>query len=311
MKYDLIILGGGPGGVAAGIYAARKKLKSLLITDMFGGQSLVSDDIRNWIGTPLISGLELSKRLEEHLRAQDGSIEIREGDLATGIERLDAGGFRVTARSGTVFETRTLLLTTGSRRRKLNVPGEERFAGKGVMYCATCDAPLFQGKTVAVIGGGNSGLEAVVDLFHYSPKVYLLHRRDALKGDPVTQEKILSNPDQATVLYNAEIQEVLGDAAVEGLMYKDTKTGEMHRLAVQGIFVEIGAMPNSELVGQFVERNAVGEIVVDGKTQRSSCTGIWAAGDVSDSPYKQNNISVGDAIKAVLNINLFLHGNGK
>ena len=307
MNYDLIILGGGPGGVAAGIYAARKKIKTLLITDSFGGQSLVSDEIQNWIGTSSISGLELAKNLEAHLRAQE-DIDIREGDFAERTERIDESGFRVHARQGEAFEARALLLATGSRRRKLGVPGEEKLEGKGIAYCATCDAPLFKGKRVAVVGGGNSGLEAVVDLFPYAPKVYLLHRRDTLKGDAVTQEKIKNNPDQATILYDAEVQEIRGDKWVSGLVYKDKKTGEVHTLEVEGIFTEIGSVPNSEIVSDFVERNTYGEIVVDPKTQQSSLPGIWAAGDVTDCFYKQNNISVGDAVKAILNINAFLHG---
>jgi len=308
MTYDLIILGGGPGGVAAGVYAARKKIKTLLITDVFGGQSLVSDDIQNWIGTPLISGFDLAKNLEAHVRSQEG-IDIREGDLAARVERANESGFRIQTQQGEIFDTRALLLTTGSRHRKLGVPGEKELEGKGVVYCATCDAPLFKGKRVAVVGGGNSGLEAVVDLFSYALKVYLLHRRDSLKGDAVTREKIENNPDQATILYNVGVQEIRGDKWVTGLTYKDNKTGEVRTLDVEGIFVEIGSSPNSEIVADFVDRNKYGEIVVDPKTQRSSFSGIWAAGDVTDCFYKQNNISVGDAVKAVLNINTFLHNS--
>jgi len=199
--YDLIIAGGGPGGAAAGVYAARKKIKVALITDSFGGQSIVSDDIQNWIGTKLITGLDLAKNLEEHVRAQEG-IEVVTDKVAK-IEKKE-GGFTVTTEKGKTFDTKTILLTTGSHRRKLGVPGEKEFEGKGVAYCATCDAPLFAGMDVAVVGGGNAGLEAVVDLFPYAKKIYLLHRGDALKGDPITQERVTSS-DQVEIILNKVI----------------------------------------------------------------------------------------------------------
>src|SRR3989338_3251897 len=186
--YDLIIIGGGPAGVAAGIYAARKKIKTLLITESFGGQSLVSAEVRNWIGAKAVSGFDLGQMLEEHLRDQE-DIEIVSDDLATIVEKLEKG-FRVTTRDGKKFETHYILIASGSRRRKIGVPGEKEFDGKGVVYCSTCDAPIFKNKTVAVVGGGNAGLEAVIDLFPYAKHVYILERNSALRGDAVTQEKI-------------------------------------------------------------------------------------------------------------------------
>jgi alkyl hydroperoxide reductase subunit F len=181
------------------------------------------------------------------------------------------------------------------------VPGEDKFEGKGVVYCSTCDAPVFKGKTVVVVGGGNSGLEAVVDLFPYADKIYLLHRSESFRGDPVTQDEVFSNPKVETIL-NAETTEVLGDRVVEGLKYRDKKTGEEKELKVQGVFVEIGSVPNSEMVKDLVNIDKYGEVVVDHKTQATSQKGIWAAGDITDVLYKQNNISAGDAVKAVLNI---------
>src|SRR3989344_9544567 len=166
--FDLIIVGGGPAGAAAGVYAARKKLKTLLITESFGGQSLVSDDIQNWIGDISISGFDLAKKLEAHLKAQEG-IEIKKGEIADGVELVE-GGFRV--RTGKVaYETKTIFLASGSRRRKLDIPGEKEFEGKGVFYCSICDAPVMKGKKAAVIGGGNSGLEAAFDLLPYAEKI--------------------------------------------------------------------------------------------------------------------------------------------
>lgn len=296
---DLIIVGGGPAGVAAGIYAARKKMNTLLIADSFGGQSLVSADVQNWIGTKSVSGYDLGKMLEGHLRAQEG-IKIVDGDLAISVEK-SGNGFSVRTKNGKSFETKYILITTGSRRRKLGIPGEKEWEGKGVAYCSICDAPLFQGKDVAVVGGGNAGLEAVIDLLPYALKTYLLEYSETLKGDPVTQEKIKTNP-RVEIITMAQSQEITGNKIVSGLKYLDRRTNQTKELKVGGVFVEIGIVPNSEFVKDLVALNAFGEIIIDHKTQRSSVPGIWAAGDVSDVIYKQNNISAGDAVKAVLNI---------
>ncbi len=297
--YDLIIVGGGPAGVAAGIYAARKKMNTLLITDSFGGQSVVSADIQNWIGTPSISGFDLAKNLEAHLRAQ-GGIEIVDNDRVTAVQKKD-GTFSVGTKSGKTYDTRYILLVSGSSRKKLGVPGEATFEGKGVAYCSICDAPLFGGKTVAVVGGGNSALESVIDLLPYASKVYLLVRSEALKGDPITQEKIKGNPS-VEIIWNAVTQEIAGKETVTGIKYQDARSGETKELPVGGVFVEIGLVPNSDFVIDLVGRDAYGAVKIDARTQETSCQGIWAAGDVTDALYKQNNISAGDAVKAVLNI---------
>lgn len=297
--FDLIIVGGGPGGVAAGVYAARKKIKTLLIAETFGGQSLVSADIQNWIGTKSISGFNFAKMLEEHLRAQEG-IEIVGGVLVREISK-DGGFFKVLANDGKEFQAKTILLTSGSRRRKLDVPGETKFNGKGVAYCSTCDAPIFKSKVIAVVGGGNAGLEAAVDLLPYAKEIYLLEYADSLKGDLITQKKIKNDP-KVKIITMAKTLEVLGNDFVTGLRYEDRNTGETKEIKLDGVFVEIGSMPNADMVKGLVELNKLGEIIVDHKTQQTSCKGIWAAGDVSDVLYKQNNISAGDAIKAVLDI---------
>lgn len=297
--YELVIVGGGPAGVAAGVYAARKKIKSLLITDTFGGQSLVSNDIENWIGTKAASGYDLAKMLEEHLRAQE-EIEIVNGDLIEKVEKLD-GGFRLKTQSGKEFETERILVTSGSRRRHLDVPGGKEFDGRGVSYCATCDAPVFKDKVVAVVGGGNSGLEATIDLLPYASKIYLIHRRETLKGDPVTQEKIKREP-KVEIILNAETKEITGSEFVTALKYADKTTGEIKELKLGGVFVEIGSEPNVDFLDDLVKFNVYREVVIDHRTQKTSYPGIWAAGDVTDVLYKQNNSSAGDAIKAVLNI---------
>jgi alkyl hydroperoxide reductase subunit F len=298
--YDLIIIGGGPGGVAAGVYAARKRMKTALVTDSFGGQSLVSAGIENWIGTKSISGFDLAKALEEHLRAQAG-IDIIDGDLVSAVAKRDDGTFSVTTKNGKTFETKYILLTSGSRRKRLGVPGEDQFDGKGVVFCTTCDAPLFGGKTVAVVGGGNSALEGVEDLLQYASKIYLIVRSEVLRGDPVTQEKVKSHPN-VEILWNTVIEEIRGETFVNGIKYKNMKTEEEKDLPLEGVFVEIGLVPNSDFAKELVTLDDFGHVVVDHKTQQTSCPGIWAAGDVSDVLYDQNNISVGDAVKATLNI---------
>lgn len=306
--FDLIVVGGGPAGVAAGVYAARKKIKTLLIAKEFGGQSLVSADVQNWIGTKSLSGLDLAKNLEEHLRAQEG-IEVLDSDLVTRVEKI-SGGFSVITESGKNFEAKTILVCSGSHHKKLGVPGEDELNGKGVVYCSTCDAPLFGGKTVAVVGAGNAGLEAVRDLFPYAEKIYMLVRSDKIKGDPITFEAVQTNP-KVEILYQAEVQEILGDNLVTGVKYLDKSSNQIKELKLDGVFVEIGSAPNSDLVKDLVKLDQRGQIIVDHKTQMSSLPGIWAAGDVTDVLYKQNNISAGDAIKAVLNIYDYLNNYGK
>ena len=299
MSYDLIIIGGGPGGVAAGVYAARKKIRTLLITESFGGQSLTSADIQNWIGTKSVSGFDLGVMLEEHLRAQEG-IDIEAGDTVDSVKD-ESGVFTVTTAQGKSFQAGNLLLASGSRRRKLGIPGEKELDGRGVAYCSTCDAPIFQGKDVAVVGGGNAGLEAVLDLIPYAGKIYLLEITGSLRGDAVTQAKIKEKPG-ISLLLNSKALEVVGGDFVSGLKYLDTVNNAEQTLPVQGVFVEIGAIPNSDFVKDLVSLNDVGEVVVDHRTQQTSHPRIWAVGDVSDVLYKQNNISAGDAVKAVLNL---------
>lgn len=305
MNYELVIIGGGPAGVAAGIYAARKKIKTLLITESFGGQSLVSPDVQNWIGETSISGFDLAKKMETHLRSHHDGVDIITGDLVEKISRQENGFSLVTAK-GKTLETKTILMASGGSRRKLDVPGEKNFEGKGVFYCSICDAPIMKNKKAVVIGGGNAGLEAVIDLVTYADQVFLLHRRNELKGDAVTQEKIGKNP-KVQIILNAEIKEIHGSQFVEKISYLDKNTNEPKSLDVDGVFVEIGEIPNSHPVADLVNLNERKEIIVDHKTQQSSLTGIWAAGDVTDVLYKQNNISAGDAVKAVLNIYDYLN----
>lgn len=305
--HDLIIIGGGPAGVAAAVYASRKKLKTAIIAETVGGQSLVSASVENWIGTPKISGFDLAEAFKVHLKAQEG-LDIKEGKKVKSMEQI-ANGFAVTTEQGERYETKTVLLATGSVRRKLGVSGERELEGRGVAYCSICDAPLFGGKDVAVVGGGNSGLEAVEDLLPYAKKIYLLHRGAELKGDPATAERVLADRAKVEVVLRAETQAIKGTSWVEAIVFRlpagqagDEVSGETRELSVQGVFVEVGLDPATVLVEGFVARNERGEVVVDPRTQETSRPGIWAAGDVTDGRYRQNNISAGDAVKAVLHI---------
>lgn len=306
MLYDVIIVGGGPAGTAAAVYTARKRLKTLLITDEFGGQSKVSDDIQNWIGEPHISGFDLAKKFEEHVRAFPEMIEIKTPEKVikvTTSKCVDGSrtcDFEVETDQGNKYEGKTIILAAGARRRRLGIPGENKLEGKGVAFCSTCDAPLFSGKKVAVVGGGNAGLEAVQDLFPYASEIYLLEYGEALKGDPVTQEEIKKNPKLKSIILNAQTLEILGDKFVSGLKYKDRVSGKEKRLEVDGVFVEIGSVPNSEMVKGLVDLDKYGQVVIDSKHASTSHPGIFAAGDITDDPYKQNNISAGDAVKAAL-----------
>ena len=303
MFYDVIIIGGGPAGTAAAVYTARKQLKTLLITESFGGASIVSDDIQNWIGEPHISGFDLAKKFEAHVRAFPDIVEIKSPERGIAVRAIngigDRGDFQVQTDKGT-YEGSTVILAAGARRRKLGIPGEDVFNGKGVAYCSTCDAPLFSGKKVAVVGGGNAGLEAVQDLFPYASEIYLLEYGETLKGDPVTQKEIKKNPKLKEIIFNAQTKEVLGEKFVTGVSYQDRKSGEVKTLEVNGIFVEIGSVPNSEMVKDLVALDKYGQVVIDSKHASTSRPGIFAAGDITDDPYKQNNISAGDAVKAAL-----------
>lgn len=295
--YDCIIVGGGPGGVAAGVYAARKQMKTLFVTENFLSQSVVSASIENWIGTVTIAGWEFGQALEKHLRAQE-DLEIKTGERATGLSELAEGGYRVVTDKGS-YETKTVIIATGGRHRHLDVPGEEKFVGKGIVFCSTCDAPFFKTKKTAVIGSGNSALEAVEDLMPYASEIILIVRGAELKGDKVTQEKILASP-KVSVIYNSETQEILGDTKVEGLRYLDKTLGEKKDIMLDGVFVEIGMVPNTEFVKDVLELNERGEIILDTRKATTSKPGIFATGDATDAPYKQNNISAGLGVTAAL-----------
>lgn len=302
---DLIIIGGGPAGVAAGVYAARKYLNTALIAEEFGGQSTVSEGIENWIGTVKISGAELAKALKGHVEAYKGDkVTIHEGDRVVKMEKVE-GGCKVTTKKGSEISARAVLIASGAARRKLPVLGADVFENKGLTYCASCDGPLFAGADVAVVGGGNAGLETSLQLLAYAKSVTLIHRNKEFKADPITVQKALSHPNMKTVL-NAEPVEVKGDKFVSGIVVKDRDSGAITDIPVTGIFVEIGVMPNTDYVKGVVELDEINRVKVNAKNQRTSVEGIWAAGDCTDELYHQNNIAAGDAVKALEDIYYWL-----
>jgi alkyl hydroperoxide reductase subunit F len=301
--YELAILGGGPAGISAGVYAARKKIKTVFITKDFGGQSIVSDGIENWIGEENIPGPELAKKLEKHLRKHENEIDIKSGNLIENVSKID-GGFEIKTDKET-FQTKTILVTTGSQRKRLEVEGANKFEHKGVVYCASCDGPLFSGKDVVVIGGGNAGFETAAQLLAYTNSVTLLHYKDTFKADPVTVEAVKKDP-KMTVITNAEVKEILGDKMVEGLIYKDTQTSEEKELKIQGVFVEVGSVPTTEFVKDIVSLDEQNRIKIDPWTQQTETKGVWAAGDCTNIKYHQNNIASGDAVKALEDIYLYI-----
>ncbi|OGD68537.1 hypothetical protein A3E89_01420 [Candidatus Campbellbacteria bacterium RIFCSPHIGHO2_12_FULL_35_10] len=300
--YELAIIGGGPGGASAGIYAARKKLKTILITDGFGGQSTVSPDIQNWVGIKTISGQELSDSMEKHLREYAVDIvNIKDSERAENIFGNNKDGFEIKTDKGNIYKTKTILVTTGSHRRRLQAKNADKLEHRGITYCATCDGPLFAGRDVVVIGGGNAGFETASQLLAYAKSVTLIHKNGKFKADEITVKKVSSHPN-FKLISNADTTEILGENFVAGLKYKDVNTNEEHEIRTDGIFVEIGAEPTTGFVKDLVELNDYGYIVVDHRNQRTSNGGIWAAGDCTDGLYHQNNIAAGDAIKALEDI---------
>lgn len=305
--YDLAIIGGGPGGVSGGIYAARKRLKTIFLTDSWGGQSTVSDEIQNWVGTIAISGQKLADDLKAHLEHYAGDVlTISENTRVDSVEKTN-GGFSIKSGKNT-FNAKTILISTGSHRRKLDIPGAKEFENRGITYCATCDAPLFGDMDVVVIGGGNAAFESAIQLTAYAKSVTLLNRSEDFRADSVTVEKASKNP-RFRAIRNAVPKEIKGEKFVSSIVYTDKETGQDIELPASGIFVEIGLLPSTEAFEKVVELNQFKQIIVDPRTQQTKTPGIWAAGDCTDGYYHQNNIAAGDAIKALEDIYIYLHKN--
>jgi alkyl hydroperoxide reductase subunit F len=274
-----------------------------LIAKEFGGQSIVSPEIFNWIGTPSISGPALADALKKHTKEYEkGTLEIHEGEWVTSVAK---GGetFAVTTNKAT-YEALSVLVATGSGRKKLDVPGAAEFENKGVVYCASCDGPLFSGQDVVVIGGGNAAFESAAQLLAYCKSVTLLTRGDAFRADAITVKNVLAR-EHMKAITNAKIKEVKGDGFVTGIVYTDAD-GNNIELPCSGVFVEIGLVPSTEYLGDLVAKDEYGRIVIDPWTQRTSVPGIWAAGDCSTVRYHQNNIAAGDGVRALEDLYLFL-----
>jgi alkyl hydroperoxide reductase subunit F len=302
--YDLVIVGGGPAGTAAAVYAARKQLKTLLIVKEWGGQSIVSDDVQNWIGTPHITGAKLAESLKNHVMEYKGDIlTVEEGKCVTSVTGTD-GNFTVKLEGGEMRNAKTILITTGSSRRKLEVPGAVEFENKGITYCASCDGPLFSGMDVVVVGGGNAGFESAAQLLAYCKSVTLLSRSEP-RADEITIKKLQSKESFKLVTF-AIPKSIQGSAFVESITYTD-KDGKDVTLPVSAVFVEIGQIPATDFVKDVVERNNFNQIIIDPRTQETKTKGIWAAGDCTDVLYHQNNIAAGDAVRALEDIYLHLH----
>ncbi|WP_281183707.1 alkyl hydroperoxide reductase subunit F [Staphylococcus schleiferi] len=293
--FDVLVIGGGPASASSAIYAARKGLTTGIVADRIGGQVNDTADIENLIGVKKTTGPSLSTNLEEHIK--DYNIDVMKGVRAEQLEKTDKT-VSVTLDNGAVLETRSLIIGTGARWRKIGVPGEEKYTNKGVAYCPHCDGPLFEGKDVAVIGGGNSGIEAAIDLAGICQNVTVLEFSDTLKADSVLQERLKSLPN-TQVITNAATKKITGDDRVNGLTYTDMQSKEDKHIDLDGVFVQIGLSPNTEWLGDSVQRNRMGEIEVD-RLGNTNVPGVFAAGDCTDQRYKQIIISMGSGATAAL-----------
>ncbi|CQR48152.1 NADH dehydrogenase [Paraliobacillus sp. PM-2] len=292
--FDVLVVGGGPAGTSAAIYAARKGIRTGIVAERFGGQVMDTLGIENFISNTYTEGPKLMASVEAHVNDYD--IDVMKLQQAHKLSKKDL--FELELENGATLQSKTIILSTGARWRNVGVPGEAEFKNKGVAYCPHCDGPLFEGKDVAVIGGGNSGIEAAIDLAGVVKHVTVLEFMPELKADAVLQERLYSLPN-VTVIKNAKTTEITGDEKVNGISYVDRDTNEEHHIELAGVFVQIGLVPNTEWLGDTVERNRIGEIVVD-KRGATSVPGVFAAGDCTDTPYKQIIISMGSGAAASL-----------
>ncbi|KGI84407.1 NADH dehydrogenase [Exiguobacterium mexicanum] len=291
--YEVLVIGGGPAGASAAVYAARKGIRTGIVAERFGGQVMDTMGIENFIGTSYTEGPKLVASLEEHVK--EYGIDVMNLQRAKRLEKTDL--VEVELENGAVLKSKSVILSTGARWRNVNVPGEAEFKNKGVAYCPHCDGPLFEGKRVAVIGGGNSGIEAAIDLAGIVKHVTVLEFASELKADQVLQDRLHSLPN-VTVVTNAQTTEITGTDKVNGISYLSRETNETHHVELEGVFVQIGLVPNTDWLDS-VERNNFGEIVVD-RHGATNVPGVFAAGDCTNSAYKQIIISMGSGATAAL-----------
>ena len=292
--YDVLVVGGGPAGASAAIYAARKGIRTGVVAERFGGQVNDTLGIENFISVKYTEGPKLAASLEEHTK--EYGVDIMKGQRAKRLEKKEL--VEIELENGAVLKSKTVIISTGARWRNLGVPGEAEFKNKGVAYCPHCDGPLFAGKHVAVVGGGNSGIEAAIDLAGIAEHVTVLEFMPELKADSVLQDRLNSLPN-TTVLKNAQVKEITGDTKVNGVTYIERATGEEKHIELQGVFVQIGLVPNTDWLSDTVERTRMGEIVVDSHGM-TNLPGVFAAGDCTHTPYKQIIISMGSGATAAL-----------
>jgi alkyl hydroperoxide reductase subunit F len=292
--YDVLVVGGGPSGASAAIYAARKGIRTGIVAERFGGQVQDTMSIENFISVKRTEGPKLVASLEEHVK--EYNIDVMNLQRANRIEKKDL--FELELESGAVLKSKSVIISTGARWRNVGVPGEQELKNKGVAYCPHCDGPLFEGKDVAVIGGGNSGIEAAIDLAGIVKHVTVLEFNPELKADDVLQKRLYSLPN-VTVIKNAQTKEITGTDNVTGITYVERDTEEEKHIELQGVFVQIGLVPNTEWLDNTVERNQIGEIVTD-KHGATNVAGLFAAGDCTNSPYNQIIISMGSGANAAL-----------
>ncbi|OAS83080.1 MULTISPECIES: alkyl hydroperoxide reductase subunit F [Metabacillus] len=292
--FDVLVVGGGPAGASAAIYAARKGIRTGIVAERFGGQIMDTVGIENFISMKYTEGPKLAASLEEHVKEYD--IDVMNLQRAKRLEKNDL--IEIELENGAVLKSKTVILSTGARWRNVGVPGEAEFKNKGVAYCPHCDGPLFAGKHVAVIGGGNSGIEAAIDLAGIVKHVTVLEFMPELKADSVLQERLYSLPN-VTVLKNVQTKEITGTDKVNGVTYIDRETGAEQHIELAGVFVQIGLVPNTDWLGETIERTRIGEIVVDNHGA-TNIPGVFAAGDCTNNPYKQIIISMGSGATASL-----------
>jgi alkyl hydroperoxide reductase subunit F len=300
--YDVVIIGGGPAGMAAAVYFARQKLSFAMFAGQLGGQVIWSSDVENYLGIHRVNGVQLVELFQKHLEDYRKAMDVFEQEPVLDIKKIP-GGFEIKTAVRT-YQAVTVLIATGTEHRKLHVPGEERLNSKGVTYCATCEAPLTVGQDVAVIGGGNSAMDAALLLAKYSKSVTILTINPALSGDEVMKSRCEQDP-KIKVLTNATTVKFEGDTRLESLVYE--QEGKQHTLPVYDVFIEVGLMPQSGMIS-FVGKNAQGEIIVD-KVGKTNVDGIWSAGDVTDTPVKQVAVAVGDGSRAAVDIIRYLQSH--
>ena len=298
--YEIIIIGGGPAGMAAAVYAARKRLNTLLITGDIGGQVNWTTGVENYLGYQFIEGSELISKFQQQV--DQFPIEQKIGLKVKQVKKID-GGFEIVTESGEKFQSRVVLLATGKRPRRLNVAGEMELAGRGVTYCATCDGPVFSGQRVAVIGGGNSAIEAALDMVKIAEHVDMVSVTP-LTGDPIMIEK-LSAAMNLMIYQEYQTEKIIGQGLVEGIVIRDIRTGKSQQLDVNGVFIEIGLVPNADLVKDLVKLNESGEVPVNCSCE-TEIPGLYAAGDVTTVPEKQIVIAAGEGAKASLQAHKYL-----